>query len=74
MQAMLCSENAKMAMNYLAFFISLPAWSAQNDYRNVASMLGNLHFDEDANDMVADSQGYAGYSTFAAVEQSLELE
>jgi len=61
-----------MAMNYLAFFLSLPAWAAQNDYRNIASMLGDLTFDETANDIVADAQGYASYATYAATAAALE--
>jgi len=66
LQAILCTPNATMAVNYLAFFVALPAWTAQNDFRNISYMLGDLEFDKSANQVVADAQGYASYATYAA--------
>ena len=65
-QSKLCTENMSIAVNYLAFLVSLPAWSAQNDYRNLAFWLGDNHYNENANQVVEDALGYASYATYAA--------
>jgi hypothetical protein len=55
-----------MTVNYMAFFAALPAWFAQNDFRNLSWMLGDLDFERKGNQIVEDAQGYASYATFAA--------
>ena len=48
-QSKLCTENMTMAVNYLAFLVSMPGWNAINDYRNLAYWLGDDKFDDHAN-------------------------
>jgi hypothetical protein len=67
MQANLCTENMTMAINYLAYFVSRPAWNDLEDYRNLAYMLGDHHWNANANQVVEDAQGYAGYATYSAM-------
>ena len=70
---MLCTENAKIAINYLAFLVSLPAWSAQNEYKNLAALLGDLNYEETANDMITTTQTYASYGAYAEAAKALDL-
>lgn len=48
----LCSENAKIVLNYAAFLATLPAWYAHNNFRNIAYFLNLPDADEFGNRQV----------------------
>ena len=48
----LCSENAQIALNYLAFAMTLPAWKAHKDFTRTMDMLNIIGADAIANEQV----------------------
>lgn len=66
LQNYLCTPNATIAINYIAYAAAIPAWDAHKDFKNTSWFLGDELYEEHANELVSDVQGYAGYTRYAA--------